>query len=160
MMNADRLKETMSSWASGITVVTTLDEQKIHGMTASSFTSVSMDPPLVLVCVGKKKRTHQILLARKAFGVIILASDQEEISNMAAGFRGPEGNYLPGIEWEMKAGVPIIKDSLAWMSCSLYSTSDGGDHTIFIGKVEDTGVSNSGKPPLVWYLRGYRNLSL
>lgn len=159
VVSADKLKNTMSTWASGITVVTTLDEQRLHAMTASSFTSVSMDPPLILVCVGKKKRTHQILLDQKAFGVVVLAVEQEEISNLAAGFRGSEGNYLPGIEWEMRSGVPILKECLSWMSCSLYSTCDGGDHTIFIGKVEDTGVVSE-QPPLVWYSRGYRKLSI
>lgn len=159
MVSEDELRKTMSAWTSGITVVTTLDEQRLHAMTASSFTSVSIDPPLILVCVGKKKRTHHLLLDQKAFGVAILAADQEEVSNMAAGFRGPEGNYLPGVEWEMRSGAPIVKECLSWMSCSLYSTYDGGDHSIFIGRVEDTGVVSE-KPPLIWYSRGYRSLIL
>ncbi|MDW8411809.1 MAG: flavin reductase family protein [Acidobacteriota bacterium] len=158
MVSAEQLKQTMSKWAASVTLVTTLDNQRIHAMTATSFTSVSLDPPLILVCVGKRKRTHGILLAQGKFGVVFLAAEQSRLSDLAAGFEGPEGNFLPGVDWEMCSGVPVVRNCVAWLSCSLHAAYDGGDHTIFVGKVEDTAVCRLEASPLVWYSRGYRRL--
>lgn len=154
----DQFKETLSRWASGITVVTTRREGGVHGMTASAFSSLSIDPPLITVAVDKRTRTHKRIEEEKCFGVMILRTGQDELSNMAAGFRGEEGNYLPGYTHRQEVtGAPILDDALAWMDCSLYASYDGGDHTIYVGKIEATGVGEG--EPLLWFNRGYRQLA-
>ncbi len=154
----EQFKQTMSCWASGITIITTKHEDGMLAMTASSFTSLSAEPPLILVAVNKTARIHPKIAEQKAFGVMILASNQEETSSCGAGFRGPEGNFLAGIAFHQKiTGAPILNDCLAWLDCSLYASHDAGDHTIYIGKIEATG-SQEGEP-LLWYSRGYRRLA-
>ena len=154
----DEFKLSLSRWASGITVITTKREDGIHGMTASAFASVSLDPPLIMVAVGKHNRTHSRIAEQQAFGVMILHTGQEEISNRAAGFQGEEGNFLLGVPHHFGAtGAPILDDCSAWLECSLYASYDGGDHTIYVGKIEATGVHDG--EPLLWYGRGYRRLS-
>lgn len=153
-VSKEQFKQTMSNWASGITIITTCREEGLLAMTASSFTSLSIEPPLILVAVSKNTRTYKQIIKQKAFGVMILALGQEEISNCGAGFRGEEGNFLTGIPYHKEiTGAPILDQCLAWMDCSLYATHDAGDHTIFIGKLEAVG-SQSGEP-LLWYGRGY-----
>lgn len=153
-VSKEQFKQTMSNWASGITIITTCREEGLLAMTASSFTSLSIEPPLILVAVSKNSRTHKQIIKQKAFGVMILALGQEEISSCGAGFRGEEGNFLIGVPYHKEVtGAPILDQCLAWMDCSLYATHDGGDHTIFIGKLEAVG-SQSGEP-LLWYDRGY-----
>ncbi|MBN8724669.1 MAG: flavin reductase [Acidobacteria bacterium] len=154
----EQFKQTMSNWASGITIITTCREEGLLAMTASSFTSLSIEPPLILVAVNKNSRTHKQILQQEAFGVMILALGQEEISNSGAGFYGEEGNFLVGVAYHKEiTGAPILDQCLAWMDCSLYTTCDAGDHTIFIGKLEAVG-SQSGEP-LLWYGRGYYKIS-
>ncbi|MBI4850257.1 MAG: flavin reductase family protein [Acidobacteria bacterium] len=154
----EAFKQTMSCWASGITVVTIKHEDGLLAMTASSFTSLSAEPPLILVAVNKNARIHSKIAEQKAFGVMILSSTQEEISNGGAGFRGPEGSFLPGISFRQEiTGAPILDDCLAWMDCSLDASYEAGDHTIYVGKLEATG-SFQGEP-LLWYSRGYRKLT-
>lgn len=153
-LSPDTLKAIMRRWASGITVVTCRRGEGIHGMTASSFTSVSLNPPLVLVSVDRRNRTHSMIQSERAFGVHILSSDQQGISNRAAGFQGEEGNWLLDVGHRTEAtGAPILDECLAWMDCTLWAEYDGGDHTLFIGEIQAGGVSDG--EPLLWYDRGY-----
>ncbi|MEW6735784.1 MAG: flavin reductase family protein [Acidobacteriota bacterium] len=153
----EEFKQTFSHWASGITVITTRREGGIHAMTASSFCSLSLEPPLIMVAVAKHTRTHGRIVEQQAFGVMILNTEQEAISSQGAGFHGEEGNYLLGIPYHQEiTGAPILDKSLAWMDCSLHASYDGGDHSIFVGKVEATGSCEG--EPLLWYSRGYRQL--
>jgi 3-hydroxy-9,10-secoandrosta-1,3,5(10)-triene-9,17-dione monooxygenase reductase component len=154
----DSFKQTLSCWASGVTVITTRREGGIHGMTATSFCSLSLDPPLIMIAVDNRNRTKKQIEEQGAFGVMILSVDQEEVSNCAAGFKGEEGNYLMDLSSHKEVtGAPILDGSLAWMDCSLHASYDGGDHTIFVGKVEATGGSDG--EPLLWFSRGYRQLN-
>lgn len=156
-ISKEEFKDTMRRWASGITIVTTQHVKGIHAMTASSFTSLSMDPPLIMVAVNKKAFTHQQILDQQAFGVMILHAGQEAISNGGAGFLGEEGHHLLGVSYRKeKTGAPILDECSAWMDCSLHNTHDSGDHTIFVGKIEATGCY--GGEPLLWYGRGYHTL--
>lgn len=151
-------REIMSRWASGITVVTCRREGGIHGMTASSFTSVSLDPPLLLVCVDRHTRTHEYLRQQGAFGVHILGSDMQDVSDRCAGFLGEEGHWLQDVECHTEVtGAPILDHALAWMDCKLWQAYDGGDHTIYVGEIQAGGASEG--EPLLWFERGYRHLN-
>jgi flavin reductase (DIM6/NTAB) family NADH-FMN oxidoreductase RutF len=153
-ISAERYKDVLRLWASGVTVVTTRVGGVPHGITVSSFASLSLDPPLVLVCVEKRTRSHAAIAAERCFGVHILRADQAGLSDRAAGRRGPAGNDLEGLEHKSEVtGAPILADAMAWLDCSLADALPGGDHTIFVGRVEAAGgVPGS---PLLWYNRGY-----
>ena len=161
-ITSDEFKLVMAGWASGITVVTTNRPDGIHGMTATSFCSVSMDPPLILVCIDKGNRTHDLIAQEGCFGVNLLAEGQEEISNQAAGFTGRTGNHLEDVPMmTAQTGAPVLTEALAWMDCSLWASYPGGDHDIYVGQVEASGVApeEAEAQPLLWFSRGYRTLS-
>ena len=150
-------KSILSRWASGVTVVTCHREGGIHGMTASAFCSVSLEPPLVLVCINHRNKTHGYLQEQRAFGVHILGSDMDELSDRCAGFRGEAGHWLSDVpHFTATTGAPILEGTLAWMDCSLWQAYEGGDHTIYVGEIQAGGTAEG--EPLLWFERGYRRL--
>jgi flavin reductase (DIM6/NTAB) family NADH-FMN oxidoreductase RutF len=116
-------------------------------MTANSFTSVSLDPPLVLACVGKSALMHAAIVAARSYGVSILGAHQERLARYFADRRRPSGidqfdvtDWFPGTY----TGAPILVSSLAWLECELVEAYDGGDHSIFVGRVLDMGRETGG----------------
>ena len=151
-------KQVLRRWTSGVTVVTCRRDDGVHGMTASSFTSVSLEPPLVLVCVDRRTRTFDYLRQQHAFGIHILGTDMEEISNRCAGFLGEEAHELDDVPHRTEVtGAPILNDTLAWMDCSRWQVYEGGDHAIFIGEIQAAGARDGS--PLLWFNRDYRAIS-
>jgi len=152
-------RKAMGCFATGVTVITVDYESAVHGMTANAFTSVSLDPLLVLVCVDHKTRTHAHLHARKRFGVNVLAEDQRGISEYYARATATHQNaeQEAGARFDRTAhGTPVLHGALAYLECRLHTAQDAGDHTIFIAEVEDV-VLREGSPLL--YFRGqYRML--
>jgi len=149
----------MGSFATGVTVITVDHEGEVEGMTANAFTSVSLDPLLVLVCVHQRARTHARLHAKKRFGVNVLAEDQRAISEYYARAMAShqEAEKEAGARFDRtKHGTPVLHGALAYLECRLHSAQDAGDHTIFIAEVEDV-VVREGEPLL--YFRGqYRRM--
>jgi len=132
-----RLRRALGTFATGVTVVTVGGDTP-HGMTANSFTSVSLDPPLVLVCVGRGAIMHKILSERGAFGVSVLAADQERVARHFADRWRPLGTaQFDPIDWMPghRTGAPLVGGALAHFECQLWRTYDGGDHTIFVGEL-------------------------
>jgi flavin reductase (DIM6/NTAB) family NADH-FMN oxidoreductase RutF len=157
-IDAQTFKEVMSRWASGITVITCRGDEGVHGMTASSFCSVSLKPPLMLVCVDRQTRTHGLIQEQGAFGVHILSPDMEEVSNRCAGFNGEEGHWLEDLPWHVEVtGAPILDHALSWMDCSVWRAYEGGDHTIYVGMIHAAGATEGS--PLLWFERAYRHLA-
>jgi flavin reductase (DIM6/NTAB) family NADH-FMN oxidoreductase RutF len=153
-------RKAMGSFATGVTVITVDHEGEVHGMTANAFTSVSLDPLLVLVCVDHRARTHAHLRAKKRFGVNVLAEDQRAISEYYALASATHQNaeQEAGARFERTShGTPVLHGALAYLECRLHSAQDEGDHTIFIAEVEDV-VVREGNPLL--YFRGiYRKIA-
>jgi flavin reductase (DIM6/NTAB) family NADH-FMN oxidoreductase RutF len=157
-VGAHHFRDILRHWASGVAVVTTRRDGGIRGITVSSFTSVSLDPPLILICIDRKAASHATIAAQRAFGVNLLRADQADLSDHAAGRRGQRGTMLDGIAHRTAVtGAPLLVDCLAWLDCSLAATHDGGDHTIFVGRVEAAGVAPGA--PLIWHDRDYSRLS-
>ena len=148
----------MGCFATGVTVITVDQDGEIHGMTANAFSSVSLDPPLVLVCVDHRARTHAHLHARKRFGVNVLAADQRSISEYYA--RSTETHQHAeesGASFDRTPhGTPVLHGALAYLECRLHSAQPAGDHTIFIGEVEDVKI-REGKP-LLYFRSKYRSM--
>lgn len=150
-------RKAMGSFATGVTVITVDNDGEVHGMTANAFTSVSLDPMLVLVCVDHRARTHGHLHSRKRFGVNVLASHQRSISEYyAKSTEKHQHAEQAGARFDRtQHGTPVLHDALAYLECRLHSAQDAGDHTIFIAEVEEV-VVREGDPLL--FVRGkYRH---
>jgi flavin reductase (DIM6/NTAB) family NADH-FMN oxidoreductase RutF len=154
-------RKAMGSFATGVTVITVDCEGEVHGMTANAFTSVSLDPLLVLVCVDHRARTHAHLTARKRFGVNVLAENQRAISEYYAD-PSPTHQHAEreaGARFDRtQHGTPVLHSALAYLECRLHTAQDAGDHTIFIAEVEDVVVRQG--DPLVYFRGEYRKIEI
>lgn len=152
----DEFRHLLSHFASGVTVVTAWDRDgRPTGLTASAFTSVSLTPPLVLVCVDHKAESYPALRAQGRFAVNILTADQEALSRR---FASTEADKFNGVEWKVgPAGLPLLPDALAHVECRTVHTYPGGDHTIFVGEVEAATVREG--DPLIYYQGHYTQLN-
>lgn len=152
-------RKALGSFATGVTVITVDCEGEVHGMTANAFTSVSLDPLLVLVCVDHRARTHAHLHARKRFGVNILAGNQQAVSEYYAD-ANPTHQHAEqeaGARFDRtEHGTPVLHGALAYLECRLHTAQDAGDHTVFIAEVEDVVVRQG--DPLVYFRGEYRNI--
>jgi flavin reductase (DIM6/NTAB) family NADH-FMN oxidoreductase RutF len=148
-------KLAMSHFASGVTVVTTEHEGTRYGMTVASFASLSLHPPLVLICIEKNVKSHDAIAAAKKFGVSILASDQAEISGRFASRRDDKFEGIAVRTGDL--GVPLIEGAICTLECTLHGSLPGGDHTVFVGEVVDCRTQESA--PLVYFRSGYRELT-
>lgn len=136
-MDGKLLRRAFGAFATGVTVVTVGGDIP-HGMTANSFTSVSLDPPLLLVCVGQEAVMHGLIGTVGAFGISVLASDQENVARHFADKNRPLGKeQFDAVSWQpgSRTGAPLIEGALAHFECDLHSWHLGGDHTIFIGRL-------------------------
>ena len=147
-LDKQQFRRICGKFASGITVATLLDPAgAAHGMTANSFTSVSLTPPLVLVCVDHRARILGYFRASQHFGVNILSASQREISDR---FAGSGYDRFEGVKWYPgQTGVPLLPDVLATIECSRWEVVTAGDHDIVIGEVLHANCQDG--DPLVFY---------
>lgn len=150
----------MRQWATGVTVVSAQYLGRKHGMTVSSFTSLSLEPPLVLVSLEQSTQTHQLVQQAGHFGVTILGQSQREISERFAGHLTEMGDRFQGLEtFTLSSGAPLLVQGLAWFDCRVVATYPAGTHTVFIGEV--LAVRDEARePPLLYYNRDYRQIAL
>ena len=156
-------RRSLGTFASGITVVTTVNPAtgQYHGITVNSFTSVSLDPPLVLICIDKRTQAHQLLQDSGVFCANILSEAQQPLSDRFAG-RMPElHDVFEDIPLHLETtGSPVFENTLGFVDCRIVQAVDGGDHTIYIGQVERLGYDeNSNAAPLLYYKSVYRNIA-
>lgn len=149
-------RSALSRFASGVTVVTTVLDGVDHAMTASAFTSVSLDPPEVLVCSQRTHRFHEAVLESGIWGVSIL-SDRGRAASAWFAHRGREleGQFDDIPHHRGDLGVPLLDASLAWLECRTIATHDGGTHTILVGEVTWAGVHEGEDDPLLYYRSHY-----
>jgi flavin reductase (DIM6/NTAB) family NADH-FMN oxidoreductase RutF len=156
MIDPDAFRSVLGRFASGVTVVTTRDaDGRDVGMTVSAFCSVSLDPPLVQVCIDRTSSAFPALAAAERFGVSILAAEQEALSRRFAAedsaHRFDGIGYLRG-----ESGVVLLLDALGHLECKVVDHHEAGDHTIFIGEVERAAAGDA--KPLLYYRGGYAQL--
>ncbi|MBV9340640.1 MAG: flavin reductase family protein [Acidobacteria bacterium] len=152
----EAFRNAMRCFATGVTIVTVDDRGQVHGMTANAFTSVSLDPMLVLVCVDRKAQTHAHLQTRQRFGINMLSEHQRSISEHYADEERDRKNaeQLTGARFDRTDhGTPVLEAALAYLECRLMSEQDAGDHTIFIAEVEDVVIR--GGRPLLFFQSSY-----
>ena len=134
MIDSRTFRQTVGHFATGVTVITTEVDGAIRALTANSFTAVSLDPPLVLFCVGKTTKTGQAIHAVKGFAVNILQRDQQDLSTyFAGGWTHPLPPPFSFLDWE---GGPRLDGCAAAVGCSIHAIHDGGDHWIVVGRVQ------------------------
>ena len=162
MVTKDEFRTCMSEFATGVTVVTTLDdEDEVHGMSANSFTSVCLDPPLVLVCVAHNTNTYRFVEARRRFGVNVLGAQQEDIGRYFA--RKPDDRHGDvGYDYSITSGcgVPALKGVLVFFGCEVVGSHEHGDHTVYIAEVKEMSKGEATSPLLFFESRWYGDLHL
>lgn len=158
-VNPIEFKKALAQFASGVTVVTTMYQSSKIGVTASSFSSLSLDPPLVLVCFAKRMFTHKAISEYGAFVVNLLSVEQVEWGKQFAGMFPQIQDRFAGIDVQTAiTGCPILPNSLAWMECKVWNIYDGGDHSIFVGEVVASSVNVATSQPLLYYNRQWLRL--
>jgi flavin reductase (DIM6/NTAB) family NADH-FMN oxidoreductase RutF len=147
-------KLAMSHFASGVTVVTTEHDGKLYGMTVAAFSSLSLHPPLVLVCVEKTVKSHDAIAGAGKFGVSILSSKQTDVSSRFASRADDKFAGTEIVKGEL--GMPLIGGAITRLECRVSSQLEGGDHTIFVGEVMHAETEEG--EPLVYFRSGYREI--
>lgn len=148
----------MRQWATGVSLVTSHVDGLRHGMTVTSFTSVSLEPAIILVSLEKTTRTHHMVEQGKAFAVTVLAEDQQDLADRFAGRIADHEDRFAGVSYTSAAsGAPIPAECLAYLDCRVAATYSAGTHTLFLGEVLGGEVLRQA-PPLAYYDRAYRSL--
>ncbi|WP_327011249.1 flavin reductase [Dactylosporangium sp. NBC_01737] len=157
-IDPDTFRSVLAQWPSGVSVVTTVAGDGWHGMTASSFSSVSMDPPLILVCLNRRITTHALIEASGVFAVSVLAKDQTVVGRRFAGQEGVADRFAGGA-WETRVtGAPVLTDAVGWLDCRVVHAYAGGDHTIFVGAVLGASTERI-VAPLLFHSRAWGQLA-
>jgi len=156
LVNQKTFRDICGSFATGVTVVTgRLDDGSPIGVTVNSFSSVSLDPPLVLFCLDKKALSFDAFSMVKYFAFNILSEEQKEYSNK---FSTQSPNKFEGVDYsESTNGVPLLKDCLGLVECQMHAVHEGGDHQIIVGKVINI-TAGEAERPLIYYQSKYRSL--
>jgi flavin reductase (DIM6/NTAB) family NADH-FMN oxidoreductase RutF len=157
-IDENQLRRAMRQWSTGVSIVSTHHEGISHGMTVSSFTSVSLDPQLIAISLMKKSRTHDIVIDAGIFGITILSSFQKKISEIFAGQVAEDENRFESLEtWTLTTGAPLLKGGLAYLDCKVSTVCDFGINSLIIGEVLAAEVG-AGEMPLLYFNQHYHKL--
>lgn len=152
---AEFVKAFMRKFPQGVTVVAASTDEGPYGMTVSSFTSVSLNPPLVLCSVSRDAESHPKLIRSNSFSVNLLGENQSEISQLFASADMPMTEKFGRVHFKRGAtGSPVLEDVVASMECKVWRTYEAGDHTLFLGEVVGGSISSEGSP-LVYHDKQY-----
>lgn len=155
MVGRDAFREALSSVPTGLTVVTTMNgDGRPHGTTVSAFSSLSLDPPLVLVALDRGSDLLAQLRGTGRFGVNVLAEHQQDVG-LACGRKGPD--KMAQLDWRDEDGLPRIDGTVAWLACDVEELLPGGDHEIVVGLVTDCAASDAGA--LIFHRRGFHRVA-
>lgn len=155
-VDQQEFRGVMGHFATGVTVITTHDGNgKLFGLTANAVSSVSLDPPLLLVCIDKQSESHGAFGSSKVFAVNILSNEQEVLSRK---FAKSGADKFEGVGYKTgQTGAPVLNDVLAHLECEVRHEFDAGDHTIVVGEPIDLAMDQE-TDPLLYFRGGYRNL--
>ncbi|MFC4069369.1 flavin reductase [Actinoplanes subglobosus] len=149
----------LGQWPSGVCLVTTVGPHGMHGMTASSFSSVSLDPPMVSVCLGNHLPSRALLGDAGKFAISFLGKDQAHIGRRFAGQDRSVTDRFAGLDWTITPnGCPVLSEAVAWLDCTVAHAYPGGDHTIFVGEVTGAALPRV-TAPLLFHSRNWVQLA-
>ena len=160
-VDSRQFRDVMGRFATGVTTITVAVDQQRRGMTANAVASLSLHPPLLLVCVDRNSSMHAIFEVAEAFAVNVLAADQRAVSDFFAGRSGVRDTTDPmgGHPYHHgPLGSPILDGALAWVECRVSERYAGGDHTIIVGRVESMELTREDAEPLLFYSGRYRSI--
>jgi 3-hydroxy-9,10-secoandrosta-1,3,5(10)-triene-9,17-dione monooxygenase reductase component len=149
-------RDTLGTFPTGVAVVTASGPGGPAGLTTNAFSSLSLDPPLVLVCFDRGSRTLAVVRETRRFAVNVLRSDQQDLARLFAG-KAPHPEKFAAVTHTEDHGVPVLDGALAWLVCDLDALHPGGDHEVGIGAVTALGRDPGGRP-LVFHGGEYRSL--
>ena len=157
-VDPELMRQAMRQWATGVTVVTSQFRGEMHGMTVSSFTSISLEPALLMVSLQLSSHTHTLIEQAGVFGVTILHENQSAVSDRFAGRTGEDQDRFAGLAvYRLQTGVPLLSNGLVGFDCRVVATHLVSEHRLFFGEVLAVQVNQDG-PPLIYYNRAYRSL--
>jgi flavin reductase (DIM6/NTAB) family NADH-FMN oxidoreductase RutF len=158
-LDAEQLRHAMRAWTTGVTVVTAAHAGQQYGMTVNSFTSLSLEPPLVSVALKRLTHTHELVEKSGEFSVTILSAAQKELSDRFAGKHPQIQDRFEGVATETLAlGAPLLKEGIAYFNCRVVNSIPIGENTLFVAEV--VAVQGEGKgEPLVYHNRVYWKLA-
>ena len=158
-LSASSFRQVMGTFATGVTIVTVRSGDTIHGLTANAFCSVSLEPLLVLVCIDRLASSRNLIAAGKNFAVNILPGSQQELAERFSNNDLDAKQRYENVAWRTAVtGAPILQEGSAWLDCELAAAHEGGDHTIFVGKVVAMGTGEA-RPPLLYFQSRYHTLN-
>jgi flavin reductase (DIM6/NTAB) family NADH-FMN oxidoreductase RutF len=158
LLDPEQLRQAMRAWTSGVTIVTASHDGEQHGMTVSSFTSIALEPPIIMISMQTGSRTHKLIAQSNSFAVTILAHDQQELSDRFAGRMPDLADRLAGIETEtLVTGAPFIKGGLAYLDCRVFQEISIGTNTLYLAEVVAARGDGTGLA-LVYHDRKYQKL--
>ncbi len=160
-IDSSAFRNTLGRFATGVTVVTAVKGEEIHGMTANAFMSLSLDPPLVLIAIGRERTIHPVIAATRCFAVNVLDEESTALSDCFAGAPSPlpreafcDAAHHPGVD-----GMPILDAALAHVVCDVERTIEAGDHTIYLGRVRAMGTTGRDAWPLLYFRGRYLRIA-
>jgi flavin reductase (DIM6/NTAB) family NADH-FMN oxidoreductase RutF len=159
MVSPEQFRDVMARHAAGVTVVTTAGPTGYHGVTVTAFCPLSLDPPLVLVCIDRQQQSHRLLETAAGWVVNLLSRDQEFLAEQFAGRAPLADSRFSRLPHQLgPLGIPRLDGCLAWIDCRPWARYEGGDHSIFVGQVValDLGPAND---PLIYFERQYCELA-
>ncbi len=152
-------RDLIGRFATGVTVVTVNDAGQHRAMTANAIASVSLDPLLVLVCIERSASMHDPIHHAGFYGINILAEDQLPVSQLFSR-HGELAEPMGGVPFRLgETGTPLIEGTLGWLECEVWREYDGGDHTIFVGRVVNLELARADATPLVFFAGRYRGIA-
>jgi len=158
-LDPEQLRHAMRAWTTGVTVVTATHDGQQYGMTVNSFTSISLDPPLVSLALKKLTHTHELVEKSGEFSVTILASDQKELSDRFAGKHPEIKNRFEGVSTEtLVLNAPLLKGGMAYFNCRVVNSIPLGENTLFVAEVVAAQGDGTGEP-LAYHNRVYWKLA-
>jgi flavin reductase (DIM6/NTAB) family NADH-FMN oxidoreductase RutF len=153
-------RQVLGRFATGVTVITISHDEVKHGMTANAFTSVSLNPPLILVSIDKRADMHRYIMEAEAFCVNLLSEHRREWSDWWAGKAPKDQDQFTDIPHSTKAtGSPVLDDCLGYIDCKVWARYDGGDHTLVVGEVQEAAINpDATLRPLLFFSSKYHRL--
>ena len=158
-LDSEKLRRAMRAWTTGVAVVTSIYEDQQYGMTVNSFTSISLEPPLISVALRQLTHTHELVVKSGMFSITILGAAQKELSDRFAGKLPNITNRFDGVQTEtISLDSPVFKDGMAYFDCRVVSSIPVGENTLFVAEVLDARGEGEGEP-LVYHNREYWRLT-
>jgi len=149
-ISQDTFRQVLGTFCTGVTIVTFKSNNTSHGLTVNAFSSLSLDPALILICIKKDGVSHKMLQDTNSFVVNILSEKQKDLARHFANSNLSSDERFNGVTLKPDTPDPVFVDNLSYLACKIVNRFDGGDHSIFIGEVQEAGI-NGNERPLLYY---------